>query len=441
VSSAEPFRAGRILVVGTLDTKGAEVGFLKEQIEQRGHRTVVMDIGILGQPGLLADIPRQEVVRASGRSLQEALDAGDRQRAVSIVIEGARWKATELHAAGALDGIIALGGGTALFMGTAIMQALPIGVPKLVLSSMVSGDVSRFVGGKDITLMQSVADIVGLNPVTRDILARAAGAICGMVEAESECKSFDYAQDRTCFVEVRDALRYPNKLGTLPLVAVTAFGITTPCSRYAAQELEEKGYETVVFHAVGSGGTAMEELIARDLFAGVLDLTTHEFIDHLTGGYYGGIGPERLETAGQKGIPQVVGPGGLDCIAVVQEGIPAGFQGRKLYYHDFRRCARPSVEELTRVARVMAERLNRARGPVKVLLPLRGWSEADKEGGPLCDPEGNRAFGEELKRLLKPEIEVVEVDAHINEPLYAKTAVTLLERMMENRGNESEGRR
>jgi len=235
VSSAEPFRARRILVIGTLDTKGGEVGFLKEQIERRGHRTVVMDIGILGQLALPADISRQEVVRASGMSLQEALDAGDRQRAVNIVIEGARRKAEELNAAGKLDGIIALGGGTALFMGTAVMQALPIGVPKLVLSSMVSGDVNRFVGGKDITLMQSVADIVGLNPVTRDILARAAGAICGMVE-----------------VEVGDALAPVETSGrTSLLIAVTAFGITTPCSRYAAQELEEKGMK------VREGGDAL----------------------------------------------------------------------------------------------------------------------------------------------------------------------------------------
>ena len=408
VSSAEPFRARRILVIGTLDTKGTEVGFLKEQIERRGYRTVIMDIGILGRPDLPADIPRQEVVRASGMDLQEALDAGDREQAVNIVIEGARRKTEELYANGELDGIIALGGGTALFMGTAIMQALPIGVPKLVLSSMISGDVSRFVGGKDITLMQSVADIVGLNPVTRDILTLAAGAISGMVEACVETSS-------------RTSL----------LIAVTDFGITTPCAQYAAQLLREKGYEAIIFHTVGSGGTAMEELIARGLFAGILDLTTHEFIDHLAGGYYGNIGPERLETAGQKGIPQVVGPGGLDCIAVVQGEIPARFRGRKFYYHDFRRCARPTVEELRRVAQVMAERLNRARGPVKVLLPLRGWSKADKEGGPLYDPEGNWAFGEELRRHLKPEIEVIEVDAHINEPLYAETAVALLEGMME----------
>jgi len=175
--------AKRILVVGTLDTKGMEVGFVKEQIEQRGHETTLMDIGILGQPRCQADITRQEVVRASGMDLQEAIVAGDRQKAVAIMIEGASRKARELYAAGQLDGVVAVGGGTALFMGTAIMRALPIGVPKLVLSSMISGDVSRFVGGKDITLMQSVADIVGLNPVTRDILTRAAGAICGMVEA------------------------------------------------------------------------------------------------------------------------------------------------------------------------------------------------------------------------------------------------------------------
>jgi uncharacterized protein (UPF0261 family) len=401
----------RILVVGTLDTKGIEVGFLKEQIEQRGHETTLMDIGILGQPLCRADITRQEVVQASGMDLQEAIVAGDRQKAVAIMIEGASRKARELYAAGQLDGVVAVGGGTALFMGTAIMKALPIGVPKLVLSSMISGDVSHFVDGKDITLMQSVADIVGLNPVTRDILTRATGAICGMVEAGTS--------------------NVPAK----PLIAVTDFGITTPCARYASQELEERGYQTIVFHTVGSGGTAMEELIAQGLFVGVLDLTTHEFIDHLAGGYYGDIGPERLETAGKKGIPQVVGPGGLDCIAIVHRGeVPACFQGRGVYYHDFRRCARSSAEELAVAAQVMAERLNRAIGPVKVLLPLRGWSEADKEGGPLYDPQADRAFAEEMKKRLKPQIEVVEVDAHLNEPLYAETAVALLEEMIGRNG-------
>jgi uncharacterized protein (UPF0261 family) len=400
--------AKRILVVGTLDTKGIEVSFVKDQIEQRGHETTLMDVGILGQPRFEADITRQEVVRASGMDLQEAVVAGDRQKAVDIMIEGASRKARELYTAGQLDGIIALGGGTALFMGTAIMRALPIGVPKLVLSSMIAGDVSRFVDGKDITLMQSVADIVGLNPVTRDILTRAAGAICGMVEASTGHAS------------------------TVPLIAVTDFGITTPCARYASQELEEKGYETVVFHTVGSGGTAMEELIAQGLFAGVLDLTTHEFIDHLAGGYYGDIGPERLEIAGKKGIPQVVGPGGLDCIVVVVHHgeVPACFQGRRVYDHDFRRCARSSAEELAVVARIMAERLNRAIGPVKVLLPLRGWSKADREGGPLYDPQADEAFAEEMKKRLKPQIEVVEVDTHLNDPLYAETAVALLEEMI-----------
>jgi uncharacterized protein (UPF0261 family) len=406
---------GRILVIGTFDTKGAELGFLKEQIELRGHRTVVMDIGTRGQHGFPVDIPREEVVRASGMSLQEALDAGDRQQAVNIIIKGGRQKVKELCDSGEFDGVIALGGGTALFMGTAIMQALPIGVPKLVLSSMIAGDMSRFVGGKDIALMQSVADIVGLNPVTLSILTSAAGAICGMVEAVAG-DSIPRDPDRD--------------LKTKPLIALTDFGITTPCAMHAAQLLRDKGYEAVIFHAVGSGGTAMEELVARDRFAGVLDLTTHEFMDYLVGGLCRDIGPERLETAGKRGIPLVVGPGGLDSIVIVEQDIPARFQGRKLYYHDFRRCARPNLRELKEVAQLMAERLNRGRGPVKVLLPLRGWSEADKEGEPLYDPDGNRAFGGEFKKLLKPEIEVIEIDAHLNEPLYAETAVALLERMI-----------
>jgi uncharacterized protein (UPF0261 family) len=404
-----------ILVIGTLDTKGVEVGYLKDQIERRGYRTVVMDIGTRGQPRLEADIPRRDVVQASGMNLHEALEAGDRQRAVNIVIRGASRKARELYDRGALDGIIALGGGTALFMGAAVMQVLPIGVPKLVLSSMITGDMGPFVGGKDITLMQAVADIVGINPVTSAILDRAAGAICGMIEAEAN------------EALGRDA---HSRIKTPPLIAVTDFGITTACARYAAQRLREKGYEAVIFHAVGSGGTAMEELIARDVFAGVLDLTTHEFVDHLAGGFCGRIGPERLTTAGKRGLPLVVGPGGLDCIAFFQESAADRFRGRKVYYHDFRCGARPTIEELTQVARLMAERLNKAQGPVKVLFPIRGWSEADREGEPLYDPEGNRAFGEVLRKALKPEIEVIEIDAHINEPLYADTAVTLLEKMM-----------
>jgi uncharacterized protein (UPF0261 family) len=408
-------RVRRILVLGTFDTKGAEIGFLKQQIERCGPRTVSMDIGTRGQHGLPADIPCEEVVRASGMSLQEALDAGDRQQAVTVMIEGARRKAKELYDSGELDGIIALGGGTALFMGTAIMQALPIGVPKLVLSSMIAGDMSRFVGGKDITLMQSVADIVGLNPITSAVLARAAGAIAGMVDAEAD-EHIPRGSHR--------------RLESTPLIAVTDFGITTPCAMHAAQLLRGKGYEAVIFHAVGSGGTAMEELVARDLFGGVLDLTTHEFIDHVAGGLCGNIGPERLVTAGRRGIPLVVGTGGLDSIAIAQEEIPVPFRGRKFYYHDFRRCARSNREELMQVARLMAERLNQARGPVKVLLSLRGWSEADKQGEPLYDPEANRAFGGELKKFLKPEIEVREINAHLNEPLYAETAVALLEKMM-----------
>ena len=406
----------QILVIGTLDTKGTEILFLKEQIERRGHKTVVMDIGTRGGHGLHADIPREEVVRTSEMSIQVALDAGDRQQAVDIMIKGARLKAMEMFLSGGLGGIVALGGGTALFMGTAIMQAIPIGVPKLVLSSMVASDIGRFVGGKDITLMQSVADIVGINPITLPILKSAAGAICGMVEA------------------VADKNNISDSHGLLKdkrLIAVTDFGITTPCAMHAARILREKGYEAVIFHTVGSGGTAMEELLNRDLFVGVLDLTTHEFMDHLAGGLCGNIGPERLETAGRRGIPLVVGPGGLDSIVITQEEIPARFKGRRLYYYDFRRCYRPNKQELKEAARIMAERLNRARGPAKVLLPLKGWSEADKEGTPLYDPEGNRVFGKELKRLLNPKIQVIELDVHLNEPIYAETAVTLLDRMIE----------
>jgi uncharacterized protein (UPF0261 family) len=399
----------RILILGTLDTKGEAIASLKRQIELRGCQTTVMDIGILGQPATQADITREEVVKTAGWYLKEIIALPTRKRAVDVMIEAAIEKARRLYSSDPFDGIIGLGGGTGMHISTAVMRALPIGLPKLMVSSMGSMDLSEFIGAKDITMINSIADLGSLNRVTKRILDQAAGAICGMVDSHVPVNS------------------------SMPSVAVSAFGITTQCAEHAGHFLDERGYEMVIFHTVGSGGMAMEELIGQGLFAGVLDLTTHEFIDQVAGGHYGNIGYERLETAGEKGIPQIVGPGGLDCIGIVpSDSIPCEFQGRKTYYHDFRACVRSNAEELTLVARILADKLNKAIGPVKFLVPRKGWSSASREGEALFDPQADRVFVATLGSYLKPEIEVRELDLHIDDRQFAETAVSLLDEMIQN---------
>jgi uncharacterized protein (UPF0261 family) len=387
----------KVLILGTLDTKGEEIAFLKRQIELRGCSTTVMDIGILGQPATQANITREQVAQAGGWNLEQITTLPTRKRVIDAMMEGAIAKAKRLHSSEPFDGIIGIGGGTGMHISTAVMRALPIGVPKLMVSSMGSMDLSEFVGAKDITMINSVADLGSLNRVTKHVLDQAAGAICGMVEASVHIDS------------------------TKASVAVTAFGITTQCAQHAGHFLDEKGYEMVIFHTVGSGGMAMEELIGQGLFAGVLDLTTHEFIDQVAGGHYGNIGDERLETAGKKGIPQIVGPGGLDCIGIVpSDSIPCEFQDRKTYYHDFRACVRSTAEELAIVARILADRLNKAVGPVKFLVPRKGWSSASKEGEALFDPQADQAFVDTLRYCLRPEIEIRELDSHIDDSEFAE---------------------
>ena len=398
----------RILILGTLDTKGEGVAFLRRQIELRDCHATVMDIGLLGEPETQADITREEVVKAAGWHLKEIIALSTRKRIVDAMIKAAVEKAVRLHSADPFDGVVSLGGGTGMHISTAVMRALPIGLPKLMVSSMASLDVSEFIGSKDITMMNSIADLGSLNKITRQALDQAAGAICGMVAVRTQSSS------------------------TKPTVAASSFGITTQCAEHVEHFLGEKGYEVVIFHTVGSGGMAMEELIGQGLFAGILDLTTHEFIDQVAGGHYGNIGAERLETAGKKGIPQIVGPGGLDCIGIVpSDSIPCAFQDRKTYFHDFRACVRSTAEELAVVARMLADRLNKAIGPVRFLVPLKGWSSASREGEALFDPQADQAFVDTLRSCLRPEIEIREMDCHIDDSEFAESAVSLLDEMIQ----------
>jgi uncharacterized protein (UPF0261 family) len=281
----------------------------------------------------------------------------------------------------------------------------------LMLSTVASRDMSELIGTKDIVMMHSVIDILGLNAISRKILSHAAAAIVGMARNGSRIEP------------------------TSPIIGLTSFGFITEGAMLVKGLLEAQGYDVAPFHANGTGGMAMEDLIDQGLISGVLDFALHEFSDELYGGYCGGIGPGRLEAAGRKGIPQVVVPGGLDCIVLEfdsPETIPEKVKGRKVFWYDFRSGVRTAAEDLLKLAGTIAEKLNRATGPVTVLVPMRGWSEADAPGGPLHEPETNQIFVNELKSLLSPSIRVVEADLHINQREFAEQAVTELDRLMQD---------
>lgn len=402
-----------VVIVGTLDTKGEEVGFLKDQISRQGCATLIIDVGILHPPSISADISREEVAVAGGESLADLLRNGDRRLAVQTMTNGAARIAKTLLERGRLSGIISVGGGTGTHIGTGVMRALPLKVPKLMVSTVASRDMSGLIGTKNITMMHSVIDILGLNPLSRKILEHAASAIVGMANNSSEIRS-----DR-------------------PIVGLTSFGFVTQGAMLVKQMLENQGYHVAPFHANGTGGMAMEDLVEQGLISGVLDFALHEFADQLYGGYCGAIGPGRLEAAGRMGIPQLIVPGGLDCIVLEfdsLETMPLQVRGRKVFWYDFRSGVRTVKNDLLKLADVIAAKLNKSTGPTKVLIPLKGWSEADEVAGPLYDPEMNTIFTSQLKRLISRDIEVLEVDAHINEPGFAEIAVSEFHNLMLRRG-------
>src|SRR5688572_7890664 len=392
--------AKRVLLIGTLDTKGAEYAYVRDLILERGCDVVVLDLGVLGEPAFAPDIAATEVARAGGSSLQELRARADRGNAVETMLAGARALVPALHADRRIDGVLGLGGGGGTTMVTAAMRTLPVGVPKLLVSTMASGNTAPYVDVKDVTLMYSVVDIAGLNPLSRRILANAAGAIVGMVTQEAP-----RATDR-------------------PLIAATMFGVTTPCVTAARQQLENAGYEVLVFHATGSGGRALEGLIDDGYFAGVLDVTTTEWADEVVGGVLSA-GPDRLSAAGRRGVPQVVSVGALDMVNFGGiDTVPAQFQARTLYRHNRTvTLMRTTPEECAQIGRRIAEQLNRATGPTTLVLPLRGVSMIDAPGQPFFNPEADDALFDALRRHVGPGVRVVEVDAHINDTTFARTLV------------------
>ena len=396
----------RVGIVGTMDTKGLEFEFIKTQIESAGISTCVINTGILGEPELTPDVSADEVAQAGGSSLQALRDESDRGNSVTVMAQGAAALVAEKHAAGEIDGIISLGGSAGTTIGTTAMQAVPVGVPKIMVSTLASGDTSPYVQSKDICMMYSVVDIAGINRLSRQILANAAGAIVGMVNAE-----------------VREATT------DKPLIAATMFGVTTPCVTKAREILEEAGYEVLVFHATGTGGRAMEDLVKGGFLVGVLDVTTTELADELVGGILSA-GPDRLEAAGQTGLPQVVAPGALDMVNFgPPDTVPEKFSDRLFYQHNPTvTLMRTTAEETAELGRIMARKLSEAQGPTTVIMPIQGVSAIDKTGQPFDSPEAREAWREHLKAHIGDNVTVIEMDAHINDDAFAiKLAETLLD--------------
>jgi Uncharacterized conserved protein len=393
-----------VAVIGTLDTKGEEYQYLREQIEANGVSTLLVDVGVFGARHAVPDITAEEVARAGGTSLQQLADRKERGEAVRVMGQGAAAIVKKLHEQGKIDGVIAMGGGNGTTLGTTVMKALPIGVPKVMVSTLASGNTRNYVGETDIVMMPSIVDIAGINRFSAEILANAAGAIAGMVKAVKA-----------------------GKVENKPLVAATMFGVTTPCLTKAKEVLEAAGYEVLIFHASGTGGRSMEQLIRAGFIEGVLDITTTELADELAGGILSA-GAERLEAAGEMGIPQVVSAGALDMVNFgPMHTVPEKYKNRKLHaYNPMTTLMRTSLKENKKLGKIIAEKLNKSAGPVTFMMPLGGVSSLDMAGQPLHDPEANAAFLQALKSELSERIELVEIDANINDEQFAIAAANRL---------------
>jgi uncharacterized protein (UPF0261 family) len=387
-----------VVLAGTLDTKRAEYAFVRSRLRDvHGVETILIDAGILGAADAAADVSRAEVARAAGAEIGALAAAGDRGAAVETMAAGLSAVVLRLHAQGRLDGIIGLGGSGGSSLVTRAMRALPVGVPKLMVSTVASGDTRPYVGASDITLMYSVVDIAGINSLSARILSNAAAAIAGMASAPA-----------------------PLEGARKPLIGATMFGVTTPCVTRARERLEELGYEVLVFHATGSGGQSMEGLIRDGFITGVLDSTTTELADELVGGVLSA-GPDRLEIAGALGIPQVVSVGALDMVNFgPAESVPERFAGRQFVKHNATvTLMRTTPAENAELGRIIARKLSAARGPVTLFLPLRGVSAIDVEGQPFRDEAADRALFATLRAGLGPNVTLREIDTDINAPAFA----------------------
>ena len=386
-----------ILMIGTLDTKGREYAYVRDLIRASGHTAFVLDAGVLGEPVFTPDIAAERTAAAGGSTLADLREKHDRGHALEIMGVGARALAVDLVDKGAVDAVISLGGSGGTSIGTTAMKALPVGLPKLMISTMASGDVAPYVDVKDITMMYSVVDVAGLNRVSRRIFANAAGAICGMADAVVA------------------------KVEEKPLIGATMFGVTTPCVDHFRGRMEAAGYETLVFHATGSGGRSFEALIAGGYFTGVADITTTEWADQLVGGVLPA-GPDRLNAAADAGVPQVVSLGALDMVNFgPRETLPPQYEGRNIYVHNPQvTLMRTTPEECAKLGEIIAEKLNRTTGPTALFVPLGGVSAIDVPGMPYYDPAADKALFEALRAHIdRSKVELIELELPINDPAFA----------------------
>ena len=391
-----------IAILGTMDTKGDEHGYVAELIRARGHHTLVVDVGTDQPPRLQPQISREEVARIGGLDLAGLMARKDRGECVAAMGQAAAVVLAQLQEAGKIDGVISLGGGGTSICTTA-MRALPLGFPKLMVSTLASGNTAQYVGVKDIVMMPAIVDVAGLNRISRTILGRAAGAICGMVETKIPA-----SDDKQ-------------------IIVASMFGNTTQCVQTAKAVLENAGFEVLVFHATGTGGRAMESLIEAGMTAGVLDITTTEWADELVGGILGA-GPTRLDAAGKAGTPAIVTPGCLDMVNFgARDSVPAKFDGRIFYQHNPQvTLMRTNAAECAELGRILAEKVNAYTAPVTVLLPLRAISVISAPGQPFHLPVADAALFAAIRQHLKPGIPLIEVDAEINAPEFAEACARAL---------------
>jgi uncharacterized protein (UPF0261 family) len=399
-----------VVLVGTLDTKGAENEFVRDRLRAAGVDVLVVDTGVLEPPGFPPDITRQEVAAAAGADFDALVAARDRGAAITAMAEGAEVVIRRLYEEGRLDGALALGGTGGTSIATRAFRPLPLGVPKVVVSTAASGNTADYIRETDLVLMPSVTDIAGLNRISTRILANAAAAVAGMVTSAP----------------------LPAAAAGRPMVAASMFGVTTPCITRARARLETLGYEVLVFHMTGTGGRTLESLAAQGLLAGVLDATTTELADELVGGIFSA-GPDRLSAAGKAGIPQVVSVGALDMVNFgPMDTVPAQFKDRNLYVHNpITTLMRTTAAENTELGTRLARRLSAATGPTSLFLPLRGVSAIDVDGAPFRDEAADRAlFGAIHDGLDTQRVELVEMDTDINDDRFADAMADRLHQLI-----------
>lgn len=396
-----------IVVLATLDTKGPEAAFVADLIRARGHRASTVDVGVVGDSPMTPDVDKTQVMEAAGVKPSH-LQQLRRDQVMETMGRGAGVILRRMWQDGELDGVLAVGGNQGTAIAGIAMEPLPIGLPKVIVSTIASGNIRPYIRHRDIAMIFSVADILGgPNTITRTILSNAAGAVVGMAEMGIPMS------------------REPGR----KVVGVTALGNTNPVVTRAGSLLEELGYEVVTFHASGACGSAMEELIDDGLIDGVLDLTTHELVGEVLGDdIYTPTKPGRLEAAGRRGIPQVVAPGGIEyfCFGPL-DSVPAKYLDRPIHHHNpYNMNIRATHDELEKLGTAVAKKLNGSRGPVLFLLPLRGWSIVGGPGGTLYNPEANESFVRALKSNLSPRVRLEELDTVINDPVVADRAVQFI---------------